>query len=396
MPRDELRQPLRKRSLGERLWAKRPSAFATVATGVLALFLGGGIWITRIPHPFAGEPIVTAAIPPVEELKTASTDPAKSDAKTDDEAAANPEDVIDENAAVASDDSAAPVEPPAYQNEAMIITAPNRPLKAAPVDAVTEGTADGPLPKIARNGKKPFDVYSQVTPSAVLVSERPKITILLGGMGLNQRLTEKAINELPGDISLGFAPYGDNLQAQVNKARARGHEVMLQVPMEPIGYPQNNPGPKTLLADAPPADNLEALRWHMSRFAGYSGVTNYMGARLLVSGDAMLPLMKEIKSRGLVYLEDASVNLTMTPKIAQPINLPVERATTVIDADPTPAAIADALAQLEKEAERNGHAIATGSGLEVTIDAVAVWAQSLQDKGILLVPISASYRGRQG
>lgn len=397
MPRDELRQPLRKRSLGERLWAKRPSVFSTVAASLVALFIGGGVWIARIPHPFAGEPIVTAAIPPVEELKTSSTEPAKTDAQSgNEEAAANPEDVIDQNAGVAADDQAAPADPPAYQNEAMIITSPNRPLKAAPVDAVTEGTADGPLPRIARNGKKPFDVYSQVTPSAVLVSARPKITILLGGMGLNQRLTDKAINDLPGDISLGFAPYGDNLQAQVNKARARGHEVMLQVPMEPIGYPQNNPGPRTLLADAPPADNLEALKWHMSRFAGYSGITNYMGGRLLASGDALLPVMKEIKNRGLVYLEDASVNLTMTPKIAQPMNLPVQRATTVIDADPTPAAIADALEKLEKDAQQNGYAIATGSGLEVTIDAVAEWAQSLQDKGILLVPVSASYRGRQG
>jgi polysaccharide deacetylase 2 family uncharacterized protein YibQ len=213
-------------------------------------------------------------------------------------------------------------------------------------------------------------------------------------MGLNARLTEKAIRELPGDITFGFAPYGDNLQAQVNKARARGHEIMLQVPMEPIGYPGNNPGPRTLLSDASAADNLAALHWHMSRFAGYTGITNYMGAKFLVSEPAIMPLMKEIKKRGLVYLEDATVNLTLSPKIVQQVNLPMKRATMVIDADPTPDAIAEALDRLEQEAMRNGSAIGAGSGLEVTIDTVAEWARSLQDKGILLVPVSAAYKGR--
>ena len=104
-----------------------------------------------------------------------------------------------------------------------------------------------------------------------------------------------------------------SLQEQVNAARADGHEIMLQVPMEPVGFPATNPGPKTLLSDAPPEQNIEALRWHMSRFAGYSGITNYMGARLLVTEEALKPVMAEVRARGLVYLEDATVNLTISP-----------------------------------------------------------------------------------
>ena len=401
MARDELRQPLRKRSLKERLWAKRPSAFAVTSAVVLTAFIGGGVWIARIPHPFAGEPVVIAAIPPIQELATSSTTPAN-DAKAgqqDQGTAEQPEDIIDENAGIADNadgslpDTAVP-ERPSYQDEASIIVAPNRPLKPAPVAAVSEDSADGPLPKISDRGKKPFDVYSQVTPMAVTTSARPKITLLIGGMGLNARLTDKAIKQLPGDITFGFAPYGDDLQAQVNKARARGHEVMLQVPMEPVGFPGNNPGPKTLVSDATPEENLAALKWHMSRFAGYSGITNYMGARLLISEGALTPVMKEIKKRGLVYLEDATVNLTLSPRIGQAVQLPMQRASMVIDTDATAAGIADALDKLEQEAIRNGSAIGTGSGLEVTIDTVAEWAKTLQDKGILLVPVSAAYKGR--
>ncbi len=393
MPRDELRQPLRRRSLKERLWSRRPSAIALSAVGLVALFVGGGIWVSRIPSPFAGEPIVVAQIPPAQEMATASTTPTK------DGGTPTAEDVIDDNSAIAESPeegtgSVADAEVPAYQKEASIYISLNRPLKKAPFEQVTESSPEGPLPRIASNGRKPFDVYSQVTPLAVTTSGRPKITILLGGMGLNARLTEKAIKELPGDISFAFAPYGEKLQDQVNRARARGHEIMLQVPMEPVGYPGNNPGPNTLLTEAPEDVNLAALRWNMSRFAGYSGITNYMGARLLVTEAAMKPVMQEIRKRGLVYLEDATVNLTLSPKIVKDVRLPMQRASMVIDSEPTAPAIAEALQKLEDEAVANGFAIGTGSGLEITIDTVNEWAKGLQDKGILLVPVSATYKGR--
>lgn len=396
MPRDELRQPLRKRSLTERLWSKRPSALTAASLAALLLFAGGGIWLSRIPYPFAGEPVVVIAIPPIQEITTASTDRDPDKALPD--SPESPEDVIDENAGIAEDaadpGAEAPASQPAYQREATIIVARHRPLKPAPVVAVTETTDKGPLPRVSKHGKKPFDVYSQVTPMAVTTSGRPKIAILLGGMGLNASLTQKAIDELPGDISFGFAPYGENLQPQVNQARAQGHEVMLQVPMEPIGFPANNPGPMTLMADATPEENIESLHWHMSRFTGYSGVTNYMGARLLASTAALQPILADVAKRGLVYLEDATVNVTMAPAVGEKTRLPVRRANVVIDIDPSPEAIAKALAQLEAEATANGTAIGTGSVLPATVEAVSQWARSLQDKGILLIPVSVAYKGR--
>jgi polysaccharide deacetylase 2 family uncharacterized protein YibQ len=398
MPRDELRRPLKRLSLAQRLWRRRPQPLAAAALALVAGFALGGLWLARVPAPLAGEPVVTAAIPETAELITSSTSSAEDDAMPDGPVE-NPEYVIDQNAIeiiggeppddLAPEDEAAP-----EKNEATIIVAPHRPLKAAPLKAVTETTDIGPLPRIGDDGRKPFDAYSQVTPLAVTHSDMPKITLVLGGMGLNATLTQKAIDLLPGDVTLGFAPYGENLQAQVNEARAAGHEILLQVPMEPVGYPGNSPGPGTLLSDATPEQNVASLKWLMSRFAGYSGITNYMGARLLGAEEALRPVMKEVTARGLVYLEDASVSMTLSPKVAQDLRLPLQRAGMVIDANPTAPAIAAALAKLEKEAARNGAAIATGSGLDVTIETVAEWAKTLQERGILLVPVSAAYKGR--
>ena len=388
MSRDELRQPLKKRKLRQRLWAKRPSLLLSTSVLAAAGFIAASVWAVRAPYPYAGEPIVTAAIPPPEQLKTASTTPPP------EEEVLAEESVTDDAAPAVTVE--APVAQDVYQTEASIEVAPRRPLRVAPVPELVDTSLGGQLPRISSANKKPSDVYARLTPMGVIHSDRPKIAILLGGMGLNAKLTKTAIDDLPGDVTFAFAPYGENLQAQVNKARANGHEVMLQLPMEPMGYPANNPGPKTLLADADPAANIEALHWHMSRFAGYTGITNYMGGRLLSTASALKPVMQEMQKRGLVYLEDSSTSLTSSAEVAKQVNLPERHAQIVIDADPTPQSIATALELLENEAKANGYAIGTGSGLEVTLDAVKAWSEQLQDKGILLVPVSAMYRGKLG
>ena len=377
MPRDELRQPLRRRSMIQRLWAKRPSALLLACLLAAAGYVGGGAWITGISHELAGEPVITMAVPPVEEIQTATIDPNGANEQVEAESLTSDEQIAEQQ-----------------REEATIIVSSRRPLKPAPITAVAETTEEGPLPRISSNGKKPFDVYAQVTPMGVTNSDRPKIAIVLGGMGLNTRLTQKAIKELPGDVTFGFAPYGENLQEQVNRARAEGHEIMLQLPMEPLGYPANNPGPNTLLAEAPEADNLKALRWHMSRFAGYAGITNYMGGRFLATPASLRPVLAEMKARGLVFLEDADTPSSSLKEVGGVTGLKSRHADVLIDANPEAANIEAALAQLEELAKSNGFAIGTGSGLEITIDTIAEWAKELEDKGIVLVPVSAAYKGR--
>jgi polysaccharide deacetylase 2 family uncharacterized protein YibQ len=215
-------------------------------------------------------------------------------------------------------------------------------------------------------------------------------------MGLNEKLTQRAIKDLPADITLAFAPYGENLQEQVDRARHEGHEVFLQVPLEPIGFPANNPGPHTLTGDATDAQNIDALRWHLSRFTGYAGVVNYMGSRYLSMPKAIKPLLVELKQRGVLFLEDGSMALSATEGTARAMQLPIKRAKVVIDSDPNPQAIIAALTMLEEEATGTGFAIGTGTGLDITISTVREWAKAAAERGIILVPITASYKGRTG
>jgi hypothetical protein len=400
MRRDDLLMPLRKRSLAERLWAKRPGLLVLAYAATLTAMSAGGFWATRQSLPFAGEPVVVVAVPPAEEIATASTDPA-GDGAAAAEPALEPPDVSAGDEFIGDSREEAvivdgPMAQDTYQQEASLVVSPRRPLLASPVPSITETSSWGPLPRISQQGDTAARLYARKASLSVLHSDAPKIALLLGGMGLNRKLTEKAIAELPADVTLGFAPYGNNLQDQVNKARREGHEVFLQVPMEPIGFPANNPGPRTLVGDAPDADNLNALRWHMSRFTGYAGIVNYQGSRFLSMVKALRPVLGEVKNRGLYFLEDGSMALSSTETAAKTAKARVQRAKVVIDADPSPQAIISALTLLEEQATGTGFAIGTGSGLEVTIDTVRDWAKAAAERGIVLVPVSASFKGRQG
>jgi uncharacterized protein len=384
MRRDELRQPLRKRGALEKLWAKRPSALLAASLAA-ALLLGlSTLWLIRTPYPYAGEPVVMVKIPPVEVLQTASTDPAP-------EAGEKPDDGERQKVQILES-----VPQETVETEAAIIVSPRRTLKPAPLAEVSEAGPYGVLPRIGSGNRKPQNVYARPVSAGIIHSDMPKVAILLGGMGLNAELTKKATSTLPGEVTFAFAPYGEDLQAQVNRARAQGHEIMLQLPLEPFGYPATNPGPKTLMASADAKTNLDALAWHMGRFAGYTGIINYMGAKFLGDVEALRPVLAEMKKRGLVFLDDGAANRSMSAQIGELLGLPVKSGAKVIDADPAQQSIEQALDELEAEAKANGFAIGTGTGLDVTIDAVDEWSRSLAEKGILLVPVSAAYRGRAG
>ncbi len=384
---DDLRQPLKRKTIRDRLRALTPSKLQLASTIAVVVGASAMGWAYMQDAPFAGEPVITMKIHPLEKIVTASTPKKKPTEPVEPENTIPPEpDPVD----LAADRAII------YGQKVAIIDRPGmrtaRPLRRAPVKAVSERGPFGLLPKKSRNGQTPFKVYSAKADHSLSRSSKPKIAVVISGMGINAKLTNQAIKELPGQITFAFAPYGRSIQPTINKARARGHEILLHLPMEPFGYPGVNPGPKTLLASAEVAENLKSLQWLMSRFSGYTGVTNYMGAKFTSDGGALLPVFSQIKNRGLVYFDDGSNDSSLTTSIAQAVNLSTRATDVVIDSDQTATSIQRALQRLEDTARRKGIAIGFGTGLSITIDTLESWSRTLSDRGIVLVPLSVAYR----
>ncbi len=252
---------------------------------------------------------------------------------------------------------------------------------------LSEETANGPIPRMSNAGLTPFVAYRRPMPP--IADNSPRIAIIVTGLGINEQGSLDAIDALPDDVTLAFAPYGRSLNNSVASARAAGHEVMLEVPMEPFDYPQNDPGPHTILTGEAPRANLEKLFWLMARFGGYFGVINNMGARFTASAADMAPIVEEFGARGLGYIDDGGSNRSVAAQLAGANKVPFARASLMVDANPARTSILAALASLEAQALESGSAIGIVSALPISVQAVSDWARELDAKGIALVPASA-------
>jgi uncharacterized protein len=198
-----------------------------------------------------------------------------------------------------------------------------------------------------------------------------------------------AIKTLPGGVTLAVSPYAGDLSRLLVVARMTEHEYLLSVPMEPQGYPVNDPDDRyALMASLSPGENLSRLRGILGRTSGYVGVTNALGRmrgeRLSGSANQFDSVLEEVARRGLLFLDARAGQ----PPLAHAWNRSID---LVLDDDPIDAVVLnqrlDALTHL---------ALDKGSALgiisvprPVTLERVAAWTTTLASKGVALAPVSA-------
>jgi uncharacterized protein len=262
------------------------------------------------------------------------------------------------------------------------------PTVMAGVDArLLERTRYGMIP-LATENLKPFSAYAAPADQAK-AAKMPVIAIVIGGLGVGAAKTVDAIMKLPAAVTLAFTPYGSDPTKLAERARAQRHEILLQVPMEPYDYPDNDPGPQTLLASLGAEQNLDRLFWHLGRLQGYTGIANFMGTRFVATEAAMQPIIREAARRGLAYFDDGSAPRSVAAALAQSQAVPFARGDVAIDAVPTAGEVDHALARLEDIAKERGFAVGTASALPVSIERIAAWTKRLDGRGVLLVPLTS-------
>jgi polysaccharide deacetylase 2 family uncharacterized protein YibQ len=245
--------------------------------------------------------------------------------------------------------------------------------------ALPEDLPPGERPQWRRNSQ-PFDA----------ADDRPRIAIVLTGLGLSSAATETAIKELPPGITLSFTPFARKLNQWVALARVNGHEVMLDLPMEPTSYPEDDPGPRALLTALSTRQNLERLDWTLNRVTGYVGVATVMGSRFTASEAHMEPVLQDLKQRGLLFLDNRASDDSIAAALAAKIGTP--RAVNDRSLDRTQAsrtAVDGRLVQLENIALTKGYAVAMGRPYPVTIERLREWSKDLESRGFALAPITA-------
>lgn len=267
---------------------------------------------------------------------------------------------------------------PAPQLASLPLPKAGPPLVPAPIADLTRQTPGGPLPVIAADGRAAWQAYARPFAEA---GGRARIAVVVGGLGLGKTVTEAAISRLPADVTLAFSPYARDLDAWLKRARAAGHEVLLELPLEAARFPERDAGPLALQAGLNDAKVRERLESVLVKGSGYVGVIAAPDSPFLTS-DRWPPLLQELRKRGLLY-----VGQPLAEDLAQPpATAPV---TVTLDGLPFRAAIDAHLDQTAAAARQRGAVVAVAQALPVVIERLSRWSGGLADKGLVLAPVSA-------
>ena len=256
-------------------------------------------------------------------------------------------------------------------------------LGKAPVEGLFEDSAFGRLP-IAKNAvETPFAAYRK---PFVLNQERPFIAVVVEQFGLSNALSEEMIAALPASVSFVLTPYSQNPERWVSEARADGHEVWLHLPMENKNFPMEDPGAKGLLTRVSLQYNQDRIQWLMGRITGYVGVAAYTDDTLDNAGQMFKNMANDLFRRGLGFLELNSEEKSFFEPIAEEMHAPHTEVQSYIDVvDPQRPAIKKALEQIDAQ----GGTLVVVRPSPRNIPALKRWLESLQKRGIEIVPVSA-------
>jgi len=386
---DDLSAPLGQETARRKRRFRLPFTGMQALAVLLGLFLAGFAGFALFnDNPLGGEPMTRIAIQPLspvaEKPAMAPAGGSEPGAKSATKLTTPPE----QKTVTIIDGSSGARHDVTISDEAADKSAAAPTMMAAIDQRLLEKSRYGMIPMVAE-GLKPFTAYAADADRAK-AAKMPVVAIVVGGLGVGTAKTTDAIMKLPAAVTLAFTPYGSDPTKLADRARAQRHEILLQVPMEPFDYPDNDPGPQTLLTTLAPEQNLDRLYWHLSRFQGYAGIANFMGARFTVSDAMMQPIVHEVAKRGLGYFDDGTAPRSVAPSLAIAQTVPFAKADLAIDAVPTAVEIDRALSKLEAMAKERGIAVGVASALPISIERINVWTKALESRGIMLVPLTTA------
>ncbi len=241
--------------------------------------------------------------------------------------------------------------------------------------------------EVEQNGDSPQMLHLAGSSVPTQIPEVPSIAIVLTELGLMPSLTEKILH-LPPPLTLALLPYEAGLQKTIDALVERQHEVLLMIPMEPLFYPEDDPGPRTLLSGLSARENIERLRSHLKGLTGYKGLMNYMGSRFTVSERDYEPILQEMRSLCEYFFDGNSAPKCLTEELAEKVRLPYASTKISLDHSLSSEAARKSLKTLEETAIKNGYAIAYSKAYSFILEELAAWLPTLSEKNIRLVPLS--------
>jgi polysaccharide deacetylase 2 family uncharacterized protein YibQ len=215
-----------------------------------------------------------------------------------------------------------------------------------------------------------------------------EIALLVLDLGKQESLIETALT-LPKEIA--FALYtGLDTQSAHGKLRSAGYETFLMIPMEPLDYPQSDPGFAPLLTGLPAQENVQRLQAHLKDHLPMVGVVPFLGSRFMFSEKDFLPVLEELGRQHLLFVDVKSSPQSVVKALKKKVKVPLLSASFCLDQ--VGGDEAGWQAQQEKLAslaKTNGPILAFAHGSPLALDRVKALSENLAHLNLKLVPVSS-------
>lgn len=223
-------------------------------------------------------------------------------------------------------------------------------------------------------------------PAPVIYKHKPMIAIVIDDMGLDLKRSAQAI-DLPPGVTMSYLPYARKITEQTDAAKAKGHEIILHMPMQAMN-PKLDAGPHALKVGMTPAQLEENITSALDAFHGYDGVNNHEGSRFTTDKAGLDIFMADLEKRHVFFLDSRTSSQSIAEQEARGHHLPTAHRNVFIDHIETKAFVSAALKHTEDFARRTGSAVAIGHPKDVTLAALKPWLATLEAKGFEVVPLS--------
>ncbi|MBB4286563.1 divergent polysaccharide deacetylase family protein [Roseospira goensis] len=257
------------------------------------------------------------------------------------------------------------------------------PLPEAPRRGLLADSPYGPVPRIDNDGTAPWQAYAARDPAP---PDRPRVAIVVHGLGMMQDSLEAAITRLPPAVTLSFTPYARNLADKMAAARQAGHEVMLDLPMESDGFPAEDPGPLGLLTMLPTLETVDRLQQILAKGGGYVGVLAADGGRFAGAPEQMEVVLDTLRQSGLLYLHQGNPRALIANRRSLPALRNVD---VIVDRRGFAESIDARLSYLTRVAQARGTAVGLMTASPLGFARLRAWAADLEAAGVALAPLSA-------
>jgi polysaccharide deacetylase 2 family uncharacterized protein YibQ len=215
----------------------------------------------------------------------------------------------------------------------------------------------------------------------------PRIAIVVDDLGSDRKVAGELLC-LDAPLTFSILPLQRYSRRIAQEAHAQGREIILHLPMEPRGYPSKDPGTGALFVTMGEKELLRLLKKDLEAVPFIKGVNNHMGSRFMEHGAAVRVVLRELKKRGLFFLDSRTTAKTEGYHIARELALRAGKRDLFLDNENDVQDTQDQLEGLIRLARRHGKAIGICHPYPSTITALKKAITKIQAEGVRIVPLS--------